>query len=50
MEHYDRVPLAALRDPFDRFILATASQLRLPLVCCPTLVLHTNDATMMTTS
>jgi PIN domain nuclease of toxin-antitoxin system len=32
MEHYDRVPLAALRDPFDRFILATASQLRLPLV------------------
>jgi PIN domain nuclease of toxin-antitoxin system len=32
MEHYDRVPLAAVKDPFDRFILATAAQLRLPLV------------------
>jgi PIN domain nuclease of toxin-antitoxin system len=26
------VPLAALRDPFDRFIVATAAQMRLPLV------------------
>ena len=32
MEHFDAVPLAALSDPFDRFILATAAQLRLPLV------------------
>jgi PIN domain nuclease of toxin-antitoxin system len=32
MEHYDRVPLSELADPFDRFILATAAQLRLPLV------------------
>jgi PIN domain nuclease of toxin-antitoxin system len=32
MEHYDRVPLSVVKDPFDRFILATAAQLRLPLV------------------
>jgi hypothetical protein len=32
MEHFDRVPLAELADPFDRFILATAAQLRLSLV------------------
>lgn len=32
MEHFDRVPKDALPDPFDRFILATAAQLRLPLV------------------
>lgn len=32
MEHFDRVPHAQLTDPFDRFILATAAQLRLPLV------------------
>jgi len=32
MEHFDRVPLASLADPFDRFILATAAQLNLPLV------------------
>jgi PIN domain nuclease of toxin-antitoxin system len=32
MEHFDAVPLAALGDPFDRFILATAAQLRRPLV------------------
>ena len=32
MEHFDRVPLAELRDPFDRMIVATAAQLRLPLV------------------
>ncbi len=32
MEHFDRVPLVDLGDPFDRFILATAAQLRLPLV------------------
>jgi PIN domain nuclease of toxin-antitoxin system len=32
MEHYDRVPLSVVKDPFDRFILATAAQLRLSLV------------------
>jgi PIN domain nuclease of toxin-antitoxin system len=32
MEHFDRVPLAELADPFDRSILATAAQLHLPLI------------------
>lgn len=32
MAHFDRVPLVELADPFDRFILATAAQLDLPLV------------------
>ena len=32
MEHFDRVPKDVLPDPFDRFIMATAAQLRLPLV------------------
>lgn len=32
MEHFDAVPLPQLRDPFDRFILATAAQMRAPLV------------------
>lgn len=32
MEHFDSVPLQKLADPFDRFILATAAQLKLPLV------------------
>lgn len=32
MEHFTRVPLVELADPFDRFILATAVQLGLPLV------------------
>ncbi|MGH3827690.1 MAG: type II toxin-antitoxin system VapC family toxin [Pseudonocardiaceae bacterium] len=32
MEYFDGVPLAELADPFDRFILATAAQLCLPLV------------------
>lgn len=32
MKYFDQVPLAELSDPFDRFILATAAQLRLPLV------------------
>jgi PIN domain nuclease of toxin-antitoxin system len=41
MEHFDRVPLTALRDPFDRFILATAAQLRLPLVTADTAITRT---------
>jgi len=32
MDHFERVPLEQLGDPFDRFILATAAYLRLPLV------------------
>lgn len=32
MMFFDDVPLNDLRDPFDRFILVTAVQLRLPLV------------------
>ncbi|HEU0088187.1 MAG TPA: PIN domain-containing protein [Pseudonocardiaceae bacterium] len=32
MIFFDDIPLNDLRDPFDRFILATAAQLRLPLV------------------
>lgn len=32
MAQFDRVPLAALRDPFDRVILATALDLGIPLV------------------
>jgi len=32
MMHFDAVPLDDLRDPFDRFILATAAQLGVPLV------------------
>ena len=32
MTHFDAVPLNDLRDPFDRFILATAAQLGVPLV------------------
>lgn len=32
MDHFARVPLIELADPFDRFILATAAQLRIPLV------------------
>lgn len=32
MTYFEHVPLAELADPFDRFILATAAQLHLPLV------------------
>jgi PIN domain nuclease of toxin-antitoxin system len=32
MMHFDAAPLDGLRDPFDRFILATAAQLGVPLV------------------
>jgi PIN domain nuclease of toxin-antitoxin system len=32
MDHFARVPLIDLADPFDRFILATAAQLGIPLV------------------
>jgi PIN domain nuclease of toxin-antitoxin system len=32
MSHFQRPPLRELPDPFDRFIVATAAQLRLPLI------------------
>ncbi len=32
MNHFGAIPLKDLRDPFDRFILATAAQLGIPLV------------------
>lgn len=32
MRYFDLVPLGELRDPFDRFIVATAVQLGAPLV------------------
>jgi PIN domain nuclease of toxin-antitoxin system len=32
MAHFDRVSHKTLPDPFDRFIVATALQLRLPLI------------------
>ena len=32
MMHFDAVPLNDLREPFDRFIVATAAQLDVPLV------------------
>lgn len=32
MDEFERVPVEQLADPFDRFILATAAYLRLPLV------------------
>ena len=32
MTHFGSVPLDDLRDPFDRFILATVAQLGVPLV------------------
>jgi PIN domain nuclease of toxin-antitoxin system len=36
------VPLADLADPFDRFILATAAQLELPLVTADRAIRQTN--------
>jgi PIN domain nuclease of toxin-antitoxin system len=42
MKHFDRVPLADLADPFDRFILATAAQLELPLVTADRAIRKTN--------
>ena len=42
MKHFARVPLADLADPFDRFILATAAQLKLPLVMANRAIRQTN--------
>jgi PIN domain nuclease of toxin-antitoxin system len=42
MTYFDQVPLAELADPFDRFILATAACLQLPLVTVDGAMARTN--------
>jgi PIN domain nuclease of toxin-antitoxin system len=42
MRYFDQVPLADLADPFDRFILATAACLQLPLVTVDAAIARTN--------
>ncbi len=42
MSYFDQVPLADLADPFDRFILATAACLQLPLVTVDAAMARTN--------
>lgn len=44
MMHFDIVPLNDLRDPFDRFILATAVQLGIPLVTTDRAISNTKTA------
>lgn len=44
MMHFGSVPLDDLRDPFDRFILATAVQLRIPLVTADRAIAKTKMA------
>lgn len=44
MAHFGAVPLEALRDPFDRFILATALQLTAPLVTADRAIAATGAA------
>lgn len=44
MAHFGAVPLEALRDPFDRFILATALQLTAPLVTADRAIATTGAA------
>lgn len=44
MMHFGSVPLNDLRDPFDRFILATAVQLRIPLVTADRAITKTGIA------
>lgn len=44
MMHFDAVPLNDLRDPFDRFILATAIQLGIPLVTADRAISNTKTA------
>jgi PIN domain nuclease of toxin-antitoxin system len=44
MMHFDAVPLNDLRDPFDRFILATAIQLGIPLVSADRAISNTKTA------
>ena len=44
MRHFTVVPLNDLRDPFDRFILATALQLGIPLVSADRAIANTKTA------
>lgn len=44
MAHFGAVPLEELRDPFDRFILATALQLKAPLVTADRAIAATGAA------
>ena len=44
MMHFGSVPLNDLRDPFDRFILATAVQLRIPLATADRAIAKTEMA------
>jgi PIN domain nuclease of toxin-antitoxin system len=44
MRYFDVVPLNDLRDPFDRFILATAIQLSVPLVTSDRAISNTKTA------
>lgn len=44
MMHFNSVPLNDLRDPFDRFIVATAVQLRIPLVTADRAIAKTGMA------
>lgn len=44
MMYYDVAPLHDLRDPFDRFILATAVQLGIPLVTADRAISNTKTA------
>ncbi|MCA1670961.1 MAG: PIN domain-containing protein [Actinobacteria bacterium] len=44
MTHFGVVPLEDLRDPFDRFILATALQLKAPLVTADRAIAATGAA------
>jgi PIN domain nuclease of toxin-antitoxin system len=44
MMHFDAVPLNDLRDPFDRFILATAIQLGIPLASADRAISNTKTA------
>jgi PIN domain nuclease of toxin-antitoxin system len=44
MTHFGAVPLEDLRDPFDRFILATALQLKAPLVTADRAIAATGAA------
>lgn len=47
MTHFGTVPLADLRDPFDRFILATAMQLGAPLVTADHAITDTGAAAII---
>ncbi|MGH3767446.1 MAG: type II toxin-antitoxin system VapC family toxin [Pseudonocardiaceae bacterium] len=47
MAHFGAVPLEKLHDPFDRFILATALQLKVPLVTADGAITATGAAEIL---